>query len=48
MNEIALGCIFVGAGFLFIAWVLGPLCRWTEDVLNRWLCWREIRRAVRR
>ena len=48
MNEIALGTIGVGIAFLVISKLLGPFARWTEDIINRWLCWREIRRAVRR
>lgn len=48
MHQIAIGCILVGVAFLIAAWLLGPVCRLVENSINRWLCWREIRKAVRK
>jgi hypothetical protein len=48
MHQIAIGCLAVGVAFLLIAWIIGPVCRIVEDNINRYLCWKEIRKAVRR
>lgn len=31
--------------FLLIVAILDPVARWIGYGINRWLCWREIRRA---
>ncbi len=48
MHTIAISCLALCVAFLLIAWLIGPFARFVEDQLNRWLCWKEIRKAVRK
>ena len=47
VNLAIVSVLGVIAMFFIVKTLLEPLCCRLEDAINRWLCWREIRRAGR-